>query len=694
MNGGILKKFFAILCAIFSIFCGVDTYADNNCTGATYYDSDSDTCIACPAGYDANTTAGKTDITQCQMHCDAGTWCGEYTELEYITIDEAAYIDTGLKMGIDITVGRGRLYVDASLLNITNSSGEKVIAGGSNFWVGKDNNWCIGYGANAFDVCTSAAPSSNRCIYDLDLVNGKYTVYDTENENYLLDISISSGSKVNSSHKISIGGYNGATSASNVRIYLVSIYNSGIPIFRGIPVRRNSDNAIGLYDYISGTFKTNGNASGTITAGPDTSGAFCNQCTGVGMGYYAPAQTVNYGSNGTRTACPAGTTTSTTTASSINDCASCAGATYLNSDTKACDACPVGYDYNTTPGKTDITQCQKHCAAGTWGGEYTELEYIESSGTQYIDTGYMFTDNRAAKVVIDTAFMSDGSTWRGHGINNGALGGPWVGISTSNKHGAGTSDGIFQSSNTATIGTRYLYTFDVTSGTFSVKDVVNDAVVHTETGITTSYVPGTRTYKLFGYANGNDINHTAKHASRVYSLKLYENDILVRDMIPVRRNSDGAVGMYDKVTNTFFANAGTGTFSAGSDGESSGLCVDVGMGYYAAAQTVNYGSNGTRTACPAGTTTVGYGHGADEANDCGRELHIGNSVIYMRRNKPTTPALNISMANGDIYYIGLSTTDHNISRLHFQQGQTKYTAYDDSLLYDERDFDTEQPIAQ
>ena len=34
-------------------------------------------------------------------------------------------------------------------------------------------------------------------------------------------------------------------------------------------------------------------------------------------------------------------------------------------------------------------------------------------------------------------------------------------------------------------------------------------------------------------------------------------------MIPVRRLSDSAVGMYDTVSKTFFANAGSGTFTAG-----------------------------------------------------------------------------------------------------------------------------------
>ena len=145
---------------------------------------------------------------------------------------------------------------------------------------------------------------------------------------------------------------------------------------------------------------------------------------------------------------------------------------------------------------------------------------------------------------------------------------------------------------------------------------------------------------------------------------MYDNNTLVRDMIPVRRNSDNAVGMYDRVSDTFFANAGTGTFTAGADADTlGGQCRNVGAGYWSTESTVNYGSVGTRNACPTGTTTVGYGHGADSANDCGHELRIGNYVLFTRRDKLTTPSINITMANGDIHYISLSTTDQHLTHV-------------------------------
>ena len=50
---------------------------------------------------------------------------------------------------------------------------------------------------------------------------------------------------------------------------------------------------------------------------------------------------------------------------------------------------------------------------------------------------------------------------------------------------------------------------------------------------------------------------------KLYSFKLWDGDNLIRDMTPVKRNYDGAIGMYDAVNKKFYANAGTGTFIGG-----------------------------------------------------------------------------------------------------------------------------------
>ena len=51
----------------------------------------------------------------------------------------------------------------------------------------------------------------------------------------------------------------------------------------------------------------------------------------------------------------------------------------------------------------------------------------------------------------------------------------------------------------------------------------------------------------------------------IYSLQMYLNNELVRDFVPCYRKSDSVIWMYDLVTDTFYTNAWSWTFSKWSD---------------------------------------------------------------------------------------------------------------------------------
>jgi hypothetical protein len=124
-------------------------------------------------------------------------------------------------------------------------------------------------------------------------------------------------------------------------------------------------------------------------------------------------------------------------------------------------------------------------------------------------------------------------------------------------------------------------------------------------------------------------------------------------------------------------------------------CSDAGVGYWATGGAVNYGSTSSRNQCASGLTTVGYGHGADELSDCGRKLHINGYTIYAKTTKQTEHAINIQPEDDSaIYYISVSDSDHTLTPLHINQGNSQYTAFDDSILYGERDFETNTRINQ
>ena len=109
-------------------------------------------------------------------------------------------------------------------------------------------------------------------------------------------------------------------------------------------------------------------------------------------------------------------------------------------------------------------------------------------------------------------------------------------------------------------------------------------------------------------------------------------------------------------------------------------CSEVSPGYWAAEKIVNYGDTSTRTECASGLTTIGYGAGADEADDCGRVLHFGNDTLYLRSAKKTGHALHVGI-NGDVFY-GNMGTDLSKSGLRIKLGDTTYSVYDDRVYDD------------
>lgn len=399
----------------------------------------------------------------------------------------------------------------------------------------------------------------------------------------------------------------------------------------------------------------------------------------------------------------------------------CTGATYYDADTDTCVACPDGYDYNTDSGKTDITQCQIHCDAGTFCGvppsSYASdgllllLDGYENTqngndpntnvwydlsprqnnanligGVQYdsVNHGYIFDANSKYAVTQNSLGLS------GAAIGTLEFAGVWYGKGSSQVNGlftlgnGGQNYSItgavdrFTSVNVnvgmslvPTAGVPFTITYISSNGAISgFRVMLNGQQVASGSSGAQLSLPGDplQIGRFWQFSNYNRSFNGIINSVRVYDRVLTQQEI-----------QDN----YEIDTIRFKSDFGTGQ------------CTNVGAGYWAAASTVNFGDDGARNACPAGTTTVGYGHGADSANDCGRVLHIGDYVLYARRDRVTSPSLNIRIPEeGIIYYINLGSANHDLSRLHLMLDGVQYTAYDDSLYYGERDFDTGEQIAQ
>jgi len=190
--------------------------------------------------------------------------------------------------------------------------------------------------------------------------------------------------------------------------------------------------------------------------------------------------------------------------------------------------------------------------------EYQEVEYLESHGTQYINTGYSFQSD-IQEITLSFSGVLGAST-------NVAISGSqtssarnsifWYNSNTNlglglGDNSAGTSAGTLLSLQ------KNIVVANITSGNYSV--VINGTTPTTST-YTGSVVTG-KSYYLFG-SNYNDTLEGGG-SYKIYEVQLKDNSVLVRNFIPCYRKSDNEPGMYDLVNNQFYTNQGTGTFTVG-----------------------------------------------------------------------------------------------------------------------------------
>ena len=200
--------------------------------------------------------------------------------------------------------------------------------------------------------------------------------------------------------------------------------------------------------------------------------------------------------------------------------------------------------------------CYLNAGTGVFKYSARKLNYLESSGTQYIDTNYAFTDDFSWEIDFEgitggtTLFGGRTSTTRTALLYQRNYGG--VDKTTCPIAGFNGQETPFQLDDLR-VG-RHKVKMSVASNKGSVW--VDDVQVYNNQSFTGTYITGT-TQALFADKFGTN-DYREQTPSKVYGLKMWQGTTLVRDFIPVYK--DGNLGMWDKVNNVFYTNIGTGTF--------------------------------------------------------------------------------------------------------------------------------------
>lgn len=175
--------------------------------------------------------------------------------------------------------------------------------------------------------------------------------------------------------------------------------------------------------------------------------------------------------------------------------------------------------------------------------DYNVVEYIESTGTQYIDTGLTMEKSTTMRMEISAQLTSNGN---------------WAGVNGYMQHQASLGG-----------GSKGLFVVDYNGNTHIENVYFNNTLKYTQDW-TSAYSGAKNKVAVIGMGNAENTWWTNISSNRYaqvgkwYYIKVYRSDTLVRDYVPCVRNSDGVAGLYDKVENKFYTNSGTGSFGSGA----------------------------------------------------------------------------------------------------------------------------------
>ena len=198
----------------------------------------------------------------------------------------------------------------------------------------------------------------------------------------------------------------------------------------------------------------------------------------------------------------------------------------------------------------------------TWGGKAlpydAEVEYLESTGTQWIDT----RANANSNLSVEIKMANVGTPWNNVNPTGAVLSEPLC-----RHHINFPTDYVvtyyFGKNDACRIKSKYMPA-DAEIFTFKVDAISKKFMLGTVIGTFPNDTFDTGlSYWLFGR---NGTTPPSIGSLRIYSAKLWDGNILARDFIPVRfTNERGETegAMYDRVSGQLFHNAGTGAFIIG-----------------------------------------------------------------------------------------------------------------------------------
>jgi hypothetical protein len=174
------------------------------------------------------------------------------------------------------------------------------------------------------------------------------------------------------------------------------------------------------------------------------------------------------------------------------------------------------------------------------------IQYIESTGTQHIDTGVIVTG--ATGFELDFEYYEGG---RILGVVDGSFTGGFVLYGSANMYYNGISGSNGVDLGDFGVGERKKITLK--------NNVVTklDGTTHTFPSATFS---SNGTLIIFGLRYNGNVEENTRASMKLYNFKIYNGDTLIRNFRACK-DENGVYCLYDKVEKKYYYNGGTGSFS-------------------------------------------------------------------------------------------------------------------------------------
>ena len=176
---------------------------------------------------------------------------------------------------------------------------------------------------------------------------------------------------------------------------------------------------------------------------------------------------------------------------------------------------------------------------------YTEVEYVQNTGTSTINTN--FYPNTNTRVLCEMEMITTqtypklfgAGTWN---VDNSlfiefgnTLSVHWIGAAAVNYSNYPQSFAFAK------------HEYDLNKGNL----YIDDTLVGTKSY--SSVVSVSSPFGIFSYINGSTAGNADEHfLGKLYTFKIYDDGTLVREFIPAKRDSDNIAGLYDIVNNVFY----------------------------------------------------------------------------------------------------------------------------------------------